>query len=57
MPYGKKSQGKASPSKAFREPGNTDYGSSANVRESGAKSYSNPKKMVRPKAGAYSKYK
>jgi hypothetical protein len=55
MPYGKKSMGKASPSKAYREPGKTDYGSSANVRESTSKTFSKPKKS-KSKAGAYASY-
>jgi len=54
MPYGKKSMGKASPSKAFREPGKTNYGKSANVRESDAKTFSSGSKKGKSTSMPYS---
>lgn len=47
--------GKMSPTKAHRAPGKTEYGGSANVRESTAQSFSKPKKG-KAKAGMYDKY-
>ena len=49
-------QGKASPSKQYREPGTVNYGSSANVRESKAKPFSKSKGKSKAKAGAYASY-
>ena len=41
----------------MRAPGKTEYGGSANVRESTAQSHSKPAKKGSAKAGDYSKYK
>ena len=48
-------QGKSNKSQ-LRQAGKTEYGGSANVRESTAQSYSNPKKMGKAKPGMYEKY-
>ena len=48
-------KGKCSPFKAYRSAGSTNYGSSANVRESQAKSFLKPAKSKK-KAGMYAKY-
>ncbi len=47
--------GKSSPSSDYREPGRDDYGGSANVRESSAKSFSKPK-GGKAKAEKYATY-
>ena len=49
-------QGTMSPSKQYRKPGKTSYGSSANVRESTSKTFSKPEKGS-SKKGYYDKYK
>lgn len=48
-------QGKSNKSQA-RAHAKTDYGSSANVRESTAQSYSKPMKGGKSKPGMYAKY-
>lgn len=40
----------------MRKPGKTEYGQSANVRESTAQSYSKPAKKGSAKAGKYESY-